>query len=160
MQRQTADEGLWRWQDGPDLDDLPLFSPGRLAQGRPEAVDGFALAVKQADLVIVATPEYAHNMPAALKSAFEWLVASGEFSRKRCLPVTVTPAEPRGQYALQSMLWTLGSMDAQIIAEWQVYITGVQLEAPALSTEQQSSLELCAEVIAQNLGLGGGATFG
>lgn len=107
--------------EGNNLDELPLFTPQRLADGMPKEVDLFATFVKTCDILVIATPEYAHNMPAALKSALEWLVASGEFSRKPVLAMTVTPAAPRGDYCLKSLVWTLLALDARVLAEMSIY---------------------------------------
>ncbi len=112
------------WCDAPSLDTLPLFSPSRLAEGKPEACVVLAKAVEDADVIIIATPEYAFNMPAALKSALEWCVASGEFSRKRVIAITSTPNAPRGEKCMQSLVWTLQAMDATILAEVPIYGAG------------------------------------
>lgn len=110
-------------RDAPDIETLPLFTSTRLAGGRPPEVEAWATFVKTADALVVATPEYAHGVPAALKSAVEWLVASGEFSRKRVLPITVTPAEPRGERCMQALVWVLQAVDAEVVAELPIYTT-------------------------------------
>jgi len=109
------------WVAAPNLSELPLFTPERLAAGRPKACTVLAKAVETADTVLIATPEYAHNMPAALKSALEWLVASGEFSRKPVIAMSCTPHAPRGEYCMKSLVWTLQALDAQVLAEVPVY---------------------------------------
>ncbi len=114
----------------PDLAAFPIFTPERLEDGAPDLVLAWATFVKTADLLVVATPEYAHNLPALLKNAFEWLVASGEFSRKRVIALTVSPAAPRGAYAHQSMLWTLGALDAEILVETPIYVSTQEALSP------------------------------
>jgi len=108
----------------PALDTFPLFTPDRLAEGKPEACEVLPKAVKAADVVLIATPEYAHNMPAALKSAFEWSVASGEFYQKRVIAITSTPAAPRGEKCMQSLCWTLRALDANVLAEVPIFGAG------------------------------------
>ena len=109
------------WSHAHDLAGLPLFSPQRLAAGRPEPVERLASAVVAADAVIVSAPEYAHNLPAALKSALEWLVASGEFSGRPVVAMTATPAPPRGEHCMRSLVATLRAMDARVLVEVPVY---------------------------------------
>ncbi len=138
--------------DGPHLEDLPLFSSGRLANGVPEGVRIWATFVKTADLLVVATPEYAHGVPAALKSALEWLVASGEFSRKRCLPFVVAPHAPRGEHCMQALVWTLQAMDADVVAEVPVYATTEQLKAP--EDQEWSELTKAAYELVAAAGVG------
>lgn len=111
----------------PDIEALPLFTSTRLAAGRSSGVEAWATFVKTSDALVVATPEYAHGIPAALKSAIEWLVASGEFSRKRVLPITVTPAEPRGEKCMQALTWVLQAVDADVVAELPIYTTAVAI---------------------------------
>ena len=114
----------YAWTEAPSLDTLPLFSPLRLAQGKPASCLVLAKAVNEADVVIIATPEYAFNMPAALKSALEWCVASGEFSRKQVVAITSTPNAPRGEKCMQSLVWTLQALDTQVLVEVPIYGAG------------------------------------
>ena len=116
------------WTAAPPLGELPLFTPEALeaesAGASPSVftqVAAFRQNLRDADAVLIATPEYAHNLPAALKSALEWVVASGEFSRKRTVALTATPHAPRGERAMQSLVWTLRALDAQVLAEVPVY---------------------------------------
>lgn len=55
-----------------EIKDLPAFDEpeDRIA---PEAVKALADKIEEADGVIISTPEYDHSIPAALKSAIEWL---------------------------------------------------------------------------------------
>ena len=75
--------GRLRFEASDSLAELPLFSPERLAAGPPDIVLRFAERVRSARAVVIATPEYAHNLPAAVKSALEWTVSSGEFAVQR-----------------------------------------------------------------------------
>ena len=52
-----------------EINDLPLFS---IDDYPNEAVQNFRKKLRLADGVIIATPEYDHAIPAALKSAMEW----------------------------------------------------------------------------------------
>jgi len=83
--------------------------------------------VSSADAVIFCTPEYIHNIPAVLKNCLEWLTSSGELMHKKVLAMTYTPAPPRGEKAMQSLLWSLGALEARIIASLPLYQTEVQV---------------------------------
>ena len=117
------------WSSAPDLGELPLFSPGRLASGRPKGIASLAREVAAAEAVIVSTPEYAHNLPAALKSALEWLVASGEFAGKPVVAMTATPAPPRGEHCMRSLVTTLRALDARVLLEAHVYAVAGKLDS-------------------------------
>ena len=105
-----------------DIHQLPLFTD-RPESSTPEAVYSFRGVLRDTQGLIIATPEYAHNMPAALKNALEWIVASGELHNKKVLPITLTPHAPRGEKCMQSLCWTLLAMDAIIVAQLPLYKT-------------------------------------
>lgn len=60
-----------------DISQLPFFNeeieadPGKLVQG-------FQTAIKEADAVIIATPEYNASIPAVLKNAIDWVSRAGK----------------------------------------------------------------------------------
>jgi NAD(P)H-dependent FMN reductase len=109
------------------LGQFPLFTPQRLIEGIPDIVQEFKQQLLDADAVIVSTPEYTHNIPAVLKNMVEWCTNSGEFLEKKVLPITFTPHEPRGEYAMKSLLFSLVALDAQIIAQLPIYKTDVEI---------------------------------
>jgi chromate reductase len=54
------------------LDDLPLFNED-FEFNPPPAVQTFKKQVRQADAVLIATPEYNYSMSGVLKNAIDWL---------------------------------------------------------------------------------------
>jgi chromate reductase len=105
-------EGLWK---------LPLFTPQLQEVGMPDPVAALKRKVTEADAVIISTPEYLHNIPAVLKNALEWMTGSGELADKSVLAITFTPAAPRGEYAMISLLQSLKATTARVIAELPLY---------------------------------------
>ncbi|MFC6181795.1 NADPH-dependent FMN reductase [Lactiplantibacillus daowaiensis] len=55
-----------------EIADLPAFNEPE-SHVAPDSIQALSDQIKAADGVIVATPEYDHSIPAALKSAIEWL---------------------------------------------------------------------------------------
>ncbi len=55
-----------------ELDDLPFFNQDVEDQGDPEPVQQFKQAIRKADAVLIATPEYQHGLPGVLKNALDW----------------------------------------------------------------------------------------
>ena len=104
-----------------DISELPLFVDQGGGMQYPKVVMRWRQAIEIADLVIICTPEYIHNMPAALKNALEWVTQSGELAFKRVLPITYTPSRPRGEKAMQSLLWSLKALDTKIIGQLDLY---------------------------------------
>ncbi len=104
-----------------DISEFPLFIDQGDGMQYPKVVMQWRQAVEVADLVLICTPEYIHNIPAALKNAMEWVTQSGEMAFKQVLPITYTPSPPRGKKAMQALLWTLQALDARIIGQLDLY---------------------------------------
>lgn len=68
---------------------LPAFRPSEDRTAPPQ-VQELIDAIAASDGVIIATPEYDHSIPAALKSALEWLSWSSEVMKGR--PVMIMGA--------------------------------------------------------------------
>ena len=126
--------------------ELPLFRPELEQSNLPEKVKNWRSKVQLADAVIFATPEYIHNIPALLKNALEWLTTSGELHHKPVLPITFTPHEPRGEKAMQSLLWSLQALDARVIAQLPLYQNEIQFDKEGKIIEGENS-EMLKEAI-------------
>lgn len=110
------------------LHEFPLFTPEKLKGELPENIRIFKELLLEADAVIIATPEYTHNIPAVLKNMLEWCTASGEFNEKPVLPITFTPHEPRGEFAMQSLIFSLTTLKAKVVAEFPLYKSDLTIE--------------------------------
>ncbi|NNF35401.1 MAG: NAD(P)H-dependent oxidoreductase [Saprospiraceae bacterium] len=111
------------------IHDLPLFRPEKDRYPWPDKVLSWRTEIQLADAVIISTPEYIHNIPAALKNAMEWLTSSGEMMDKRVLPITFTPHPPRGEKAMQSLLWSLTALKARIVTQLPLYQSEVDFDS-------------------------------
>lgn len=72
------------------IEDLPHFNPDRDTEPPDDAVAAWRSALGAADAVVIATPEYAHGYPGALKDALDWVVGSGELIDTPVLLVTAS----------------------------------------------------------------------
>ena len=63
-----------------DLNDtaLPIYDADIENQGFPENVKIIRSLVKEADVIIISSPEYNHSISGALKNAIDWLSTGGE----------------------------------------------------------------------------------
>lgn len=104
---------------------LPLFTADRSEDAIPSEVKAWRKELKDSDGVIICIPEYTYNMPAIIKNALEWVTASGELAGKKVLAITFTPHAPRGEKAMQSLLWSLQALDANILASLPLYQTEI-----------------------------------
>lgn len=55
-----------------EIGDLPLFNADIEAEGDPPVVDTFKAHLRDADGVLIATPEYNDGIPGALTNAIDW----------------------------------------------------------------------------------------
>jgi chromate reductase len=109
-----------------DIRDIPLFDGDMLARGFPEAVVRLREQIRQADGVVIATPEYNFSIPGVLKNALDW-VSRGDDQPFSYKPVAILSASPgpvggaRVQYDLRKVLLF---MNAQVLAKPEVFIGG------------------------------------
>jgi chromate reductase, NAD(P)H dehydrogenase (quinone) len=77
-----------------DLIDLPMFNADVEAEGDPAAVAGFKRAIREADALVIATPEYNHCVPGVLKNAIDWASRPTRGSVLTGKPVAIMGATP------------------------------------------------------------------
>jgi NAD(P)H-dependent FMN reductase len=104
------------------LDSLPYFNPDLDVDPPPPSVHAFRERVAAADALLIASPEYAHEMPGVLKNALEWLVSSGELYAKPVAVLCAAPGPQRGAYAREALERTLSAEGAQVILSVTVAI--------------------------------------
>ena len=129
-----------------DLNQLPLFQAESDKHPWDKAVFAWRKAVSAADAVIISTPAYIYNMPALLKNALEWVTSSGELAQKRVLVITFTPHPPRGEKAMQSLLWSLQALEANVVVQLPLYQNELTFGANGNILENESS-EMLKEAI-------------
>ena len=107
------------------LDDIPLYNQDVEAIGDPEPVKAFKDKIRQADGVLIATPEYNYSVPGVLKNAFDWASRPPGQSALTGKPVAIMGASggrfgtARAQLHLrQSLLY----VNAQTLNKPEVYI--------------------------------------
>jgi NAD(P)H-dependent FMN reductase len=98
---------------------------GALPHFRPETegddhVASLRRAIAAADVVLIATPEYAGGMPGSLKNALDWLVGSGELYGKRVVVTSAAPALERGANARRWVADVAGMQGADVVASFTV----------------------------------------
>lgn len=106
---------------------LPLFNPDE-EDAAHAAVTKFRAALREADVVVIACPEYAHGIPGAFKNALDWVVGSAEFDQK---PTLLLAASARGQHAPAQLAEVLRTMGAVLIGLHSAGLPGRLPEAKA-----------------------------
>lgn len=73
---------------------IPLYNYDIEERGDPEAVVAFKGAIRRADALLIATPEYQHGVPGVLKNALDWASRPHAGSVLEGKPVAILGASP------------------------------------------------------------------
>jgi chromate reductase len=90
-----------------DIAVVPLYNGDVEAAGDPEGVAAFKAAIRAADGVLMATPEYNHGVPGVIKNAIDWASRPPRGAALSGKPVGLIGASPgltgtaRGQSQLR-----------------------------------------------------------
>lgn len=106
-----------------DLKVLPHFDPELSSGGPPEPIVNFRSQIEAADGVIICSPEYVFSIPAGLKNALEWCVATTVFTDK---PVGLITAAAGGTEAHQQLQRIMRTIMANFNANTSLLIQGVR----------------------------------
>lgn len=90
-----------------DLEGIPLFNADVESEGDPQRVGEFKEAIRKADGLLIATPEYNHGVPGVTKNAIDWASRPAKKAPLNEKPVGILGASPgmtgsaRGQSQLR-----------------------------------------------------------
>ena len=107
-----------------DIGTLPFFNEDLEAAGDPEPVRRFKEAIRAANAVLIATPEYNGGVPGVLANAMDWASRPPRHSVLHNKPVAVMGAVPgisgsvNAQAALRGVLSRVGAVvvpDPQVL---------------------------------------------
>lgn len=92
-----------------NISDVPMYNGDLHELGEPQAVTELKLKIRQADAVVIATPEYNFSVPAVLKNVLDWVSRPPEppFNEKPVAILGVSPGPvgtARAQYHLRQVL--------------------------------------------------------
>ena len=94
-----------------NIAELPHFDPDPYPENLPPPVIAFRDLVESADGVIICSPEYVFSLPAVLKNALEWMVATTIFTEK---PVALIVASASGEKALEQLILIMKTLQAKV----------------------------------------------
>ncbi|PPD50941.1 MAG: hypothetical protein CTY16_00715 [Methylobacter sp.] len=124
----------------PCLGHLPLFNPD-LEEPLPEPVADLKNHIIAADVLIIASPEYAHGVTGVIKNALDWMVGNESFANK---PVALLNVSGRAVHAYAALREIVGMMSANIIddASLTIPLYGKQLTEAEVLANPQTVLDL------------------
>ena len=105
VQQVTADDVKATLYRG--IGALPHFNPDEDQDPLPPPVVELRAAIREADALLVCTPEYAGDMPGSFKNLLDWTVGGGEIGGKAAAWVNVAAAG-RGVGAHETLRLVLG----------------------------------------------------
>ncbi len=103
--------------------EIPHFNPDLDNDTPPRQVAEFRKQLREADGILICTPEYAMGVPGTLKNAIDWTVSSCEFSHK---PTALITASSVGQKGHASLMETLKIIETKITNETELIISFVK----------------------------------
>ena len=138
------------------LGEVPPYDEDVEMEAAPAVVEELRQAVRDADAVLIATPEYNHSIPGQLKNALDWVSRPAGQSALNGKPAAVIGASTGmfgAVWAQAELRKVLGAMGGRVVeAELPVgrasgQLVGDRLE---LSPQQSEQLEeILAELISQ-----------
>lgn len=90
-----------------DLSILPPFQTALTERNTPNIIQDFRNKIKQADGIIICSPEYVFSIPSGLKNALEWCVSTTVLSDKIVGIITASASGEKGHEELQLIIRTL-----------------------------------------------------
>lgn len=94
---------------------LPHFDPDIDKAGVPQSIEEWRKELRGCDALLIASPEYGHSLPGALKNAIDWVIGSGELYKKVVAITAAVPTVERGQRGLDALKQTLLAVDATVV---------------------------------------------
>ncbi len=123
------------------IKELPHFNPDIDRMKPPAVVEDFRKTLDESHALIICTPEYAKGVPGVLKNALEWLVSSAELYKKPVAVITASPSTSGGDKAHESLLLTLGMLDATVVKNGSLLVPSVRTKFKDDATVTDESIK-------------------
>jgi len=107
-----------------DWRDVPAFDSDLLAKGIPDAVGALAARIRQADGVVIATPEYNFSMPGMFKNMIDWVsrLENRPFAGKPVAILSATTGPLGGARVQYDLRRTMMFLNAMTLVKPEVFI--------------------------------------
>jgi len=133
-----------------DLAKIPLYNQD-LEQSMPEPVKEFKKKIKEADAILIATPEYNRSVPGVLKNAIDWASrphGDNSFDDKPVAVFGATGGSVVGTSAAQLHLRQIFSfLNMHPVEKPQLYITGASEKINGGRVVDEQTRELIKELV-------------
>jgi NAD(P)H-dependent FMN reductase len=120
---------------------LPHFNPDLDVEPAPPEVSAWREKIRQADGLLISSPEYARGIPGSFKNALDWLVSHDGFPDK---PVAFFHASERAVASQAAMHLVFQTMSARIVEEATITVPllGKQTDAKVLAADPEMGAKI------------------
>ncbi|MBW6416525.1 NADPH-dependent FMN reductase [Celeribacter sp. PS-C1] len=103
---------------------LPLYDADLEAEGMPEAVTTLAEQIRDADAVVISTPEYNKMIPGLLKNALDWISRTGlkPWEHKPVAIMSAAAGRAGGERSQYSLRWAMTPFNAHLLQAPEVLV--------------------------------------
>jgi chromate reductase, NAD(P)H dehydrogenase (quinone) len=122
-----------------DMTLLPYFNPDLDKDTAPPIVEILRQKIREADGVLICTPEYVFSLPGVLKNAIEWCVSTTVFSEKAVALIT---ASASGAAAHESLQLVMKTIYADVSGETQLLVQGAKGKIDAAGRVTDTALDV------------------
>ena len=124
-----------------DLTSFPHFRTELTDSNVPEKIMDFRTKIRNADGILICTPEYVFSIPSGLKNLMEWCVSTTVFSDK---PTGLITASASGKKGHEELMLIMKTIQAQFTEETTLLIQGVKgkVSREGKITDDETKLDL------------------
>ena len=113
-----------------DISVLPFFNPDLdkhtlELDSSPSEVVAFRKRVREADVFVICTPEYAHQIPGVLKNALDWLVSSDAIVGKPTVVISASTSAMGGDKAHAQLVALLKVISQNVLEDASLIVSRV-----------------------------------
>lgn len=94
-------------------------------EGTPKKIVDFRNAIKNADGILICTPEYVFSIPSGLKNAIEWCISTTVFSNK---PVGLITASASGEKGHEELKLIMKTVETDFTDETTLLVQGIKVK--------------------------------
>lgn len=117
--------GAMHFEEGPSVADIPIYD-GDLERtsGLPSAIVGLVTQIREADGVVIATPEHNYSIPGGLKNLLDWVsrAPNQPFAKKPVLIQSVSGGAMGGVRMQHHLRQVMVFLDARVLPRPEVFI--------------------------------------
>lgn len=109
-----------------EIDEIPPYDADVEAEGDPDPVHRLKEKIRQADALLIATPEYQHGVPGVLKNALDWASrppGDAPLTRKPVAVMGATPGDFGTARAQEQLRDTLIYNDCPMVNDPEVLVS-------------------------------------